>query len=162
NLYGGQAAAYADTFAGKQDVLKAKAEDAGVALGKIETDAIQHLAAATLTGVRTFQSLNRETDGVLGKMTLLTGGALAAAFVGVSAALVLGEALGNAKLDERASDMSGLGKAAYVVGSSILKTLPGGFALGGALGFLAGGHHKAATAAKAHASANDVVKQTID
>lgn len=82
DLYGGQASAYLDTYAGKTDVLKAKADETAVTLGTVEKDALRHVADATYDGVTAFQSFNSTLDGVPGKVLAVTAGLGLATLVG--------------------------------------------------------------------------------
>lgn len=66
----GQAGAYADTFAGKLEVLKATAEDFGIKVGQVVIPQIEHLATGLVAGVDAFQSANDATGGFLGKLTV--------------------------------------------------------------------------------------------
>src|SRR5207249_3568892 len=70
--YGGQAAAYAETFAGKQKVVGAELKDMGASLGEAVVPQLEHLVSAGIAGAHMFQTLDDATAGVLGKATLLT------------------------------------------------------------------------------------------
>src|SRR5205814_10570819 len=72
--YGGQAQAYADTFAGKLSVLKAKAEDLGKDLGLKLIPAVEGVTSGLLSGVQGLESANAATGGYLGKVALVAAG----------------------------------------------------------------------------------------
>lgn len=113
-LYGGQAAAYLDTYAGKQAVLAAKADDVGVKLGTVEKQAIEHVADAAYTGVTAFQHFNSELGGVPGKLLAVAVAAPALFTVGskiVGAFTKLGEGVGRA--------VQGIGRLTGATGEAV-------------------------------------------
>ncbi len=69
--FGGQAQAYAGTFQGKLDALKASANELQVTLGSALIPKIESLASSTVAGVQGFENLNRGTGGFLGKAVAL-------------------------------------------------------------------------------------------
>lgn len=66
----GQASAYADTFSGKLQVLRATGEDLAVTIGQAIVPQIEHLASGAVSLVSGFESANEATGGLLGKIAL--------------------------------------------------------------------------------------------
>lgn len=78
--FGGQAAAFSDTFAGKMAALKAQANQLEVTIGTGLIPRIQGLADLTVRGVQGFESFNRSTDGTAGRLALIAAATPAVIF----------------------------------------------------------------------------------
>jgi hypothetical protein len=89
-LYGGQAAAAADTFAGSLKTLSATGQDLGVGIGNFIIPQVEHLVTGLLAGVNTFQSINAATDGWTGRLVLV-GAAIPLVFLAGEKLISVGE-----------------------------------------------------------------------
>lgn len=77
--YKGQAAAAADTFAGKMKTLSTTVQDVGAKLGENIVPKVEAVASAISGGVTSFEDFNSTLDGVPGKV-LAVGAAFPAIF----------------------------------------------------------------------------------
>lgn len=119
-VFGGQASAYADTFAGKLAQLKAQSNQLEVTLGSALIPRIEQLASSVTGGVQGFESFNRATGGTAGKIALIVAAAPAAIFA-------------LEKIKAAAIGASGAEGAGSVVGGTIVGAAIGavsGIALG--------------------------------
>lgn len=88
--FGGQAQAYAKTFAGELETLKATGEDLAVGLGQHLIPVIEDSVGVLNSGVHAFEAANSATDGWLGKVTLAAAAVPALVFVYDKASAGLG------------------------------------------------------------------------
>ena len=83
-----------DTFNKQLEILKSRLTDIGIAIGEQILPPLNRLLDKVMDGVERFATLNEETDGLLGTLTLAAGvvgglGAAVAAFVGGPAAALV-------------------------------------------------------------------------
>lgn len=78
--YKGQAAAAADTFAGKMKTLSTTVQDVGAKLGETLVPKVEAVASGLSTGITKFEDFNSTLDGVPGKVLAITAAAPAAVF----------------------------------------------------------------------------------
>lgn len=113
-IFGGQSAAYADTFAGKLAQVKAQANQLEVTLGTALIPKIESLASSTVGAVQGFERANTATGGWLGKLALGAAAVPVLAF-GMEKLGAAGAAAGGA-LD--AAGVAVAGASARVVAST--------------------------------------------
>lgn len=92
--YQGQAAAAADTFAGKMKTLSTTAQDLGAKLGEAIVPGVEAVATALSTGVSDFEGFNRNLDGIPGKILAVTAAFPIAVFAAEKLAAVGSKILG--------------------------------------------------------------------
>jgi hypothetical protein len=130
--FGGQSAAFAATYAGKIDALKASANKLQVELGTALIPRLESLASGTISAVAGFESFNASTGGAAGKV-LAVGAALPVAVfamekLGKAGALVgggfdsafagLGRAISGTKAAAASSDELALADARVAASSA--------------------------------------------
>lgn len=82
DLYGGAAQRQAHTFAGELQALRAEGEHVGVTIGEKVIPVVRDLAGGLVTGIQTIESINRATDGWVGKLALAGAAIPIAVFAG--------------------------------------------------------------------------------
>ncbi len=78
DMYGGQAAANADTFSGKTEVLKAKIDDLGVKLGNALIPVLEQLASVVANVIDWFEKHKAIAEALAGVIGTVLVGAMAA------------------------------------------------------------------------------------
>lgn len=122
----GQAAAASETFSGRLEVMRAKLENAGIAIGQRLIPLVDKLFGAVSTGVDIFQRANDATDGWVGKLAALSAGVLiASAALGKLTAAsegipLLGAAL--ARLGPEALVIGAIAAGVHILGQELLSS----------------------------------------
>lgn len=80
SLYGGQASAYAETFAGKQKILGAELKDMGASLGEVIVPALEQTISVGVGATHVFTDLNTASHGFVGQISLVAAGLPIAVF----------------------------------------------------------------------------------